>query len=96
MLEKLNMQAVISASANETEYVKDSLIEFEKVIICEFVLFWVCFINFYFEKKTPVLVHELIAMELWTEKIFSQLSNIGFKPKNSFIIYLIVIFFVLK
>lgn len=32
MIEKLNMQAILSASTNETEYVKDSLITFEKVI----------------------------------------------------------------
>jgi hypothetical protein len=31
MIEKLNMQAIISASANETEYVKDSLVTFDKV-----------------------------------------------------------------
>ena len=31
MLEKLNMQAILSASSNETEYVKDSIITFEKV-----------------------------------------------------------------
>ena len=33
MFEKLNMQAVLSASANETEYVRDSLVTFEKVRI---------------------------------------------------------------
>lgn len=32
MLEKLNMQAVLSASSNETEYVKDSLVTYEKVV----------------------------------------------------------------
>lgn len=31
MIEKLNMQAIISASSNETEYVKDALLTFEKV-----------------------------------------------------------------
>ena len=30
-LEKLNMQAILSASANETEYVKDSIVSYEKV-----------------------------------------------------------------
>lgn len=33
MIEKLNMQAVLSASANETEYVKDALVTFDKVIL---------------------------------------------------------------
>lgn len=32
MLEKLNMQAVLSASAKENEYVKDALITYEKVM----------------------------------------------------------------
>ena len=31
MLEKLNIQAILSATQNETEYVKDSLVTFEKV-----------------------------------------------------------------
>ena len=31
MIEKLNMQAILSASSNETEYVKESLLTFEKV-----------------------------------------------------------------
>lgn len=31
MIEKLNMQALLSASSNETEYVKDSLLTYEKV-----------------------------------------------------------------
>lgn len=31
IIEKLNMQAVISASANETEYVKDALVTLDKV-----------------------------------------------------------------
>ena len=31
MLEKLNMQAVISANANETEYVKEALLTFDKM-----------------------------------------------------------------
>ncbi|CAF0877080.1 unnamed protein product [Brachionus calyciflorus] len=68
-MEKLNMQAILSASANETEYVKDSLVTFEKM---------------------PILIHELITIELWSEKIFSQLFKIDFKPKNSFVIYLIL------
>ena len=31
MIEKLNMQALLSDSSNETEYVKDSLLTYEKV-----------------------------------------------------------------
>lgn len=33
MIEKLNMQAILSASSNETEYVKDALVTLEKVTI---------------------------------------------------------------
>lgn len=31
MIEKLNMQAIISANSNENEYVKDSLLTYDKV-----------------------------------------------------------------
>lgn len=68
-IEKLNMQAVISANANETEYVKDALISFDKM---------------------SILVHELVSVELWKNKIFNELFHIGFKPKNTFVVYLIV------
>lgn len=46
----------------------------------------------------PVLIHELIVNELWTEKVFPELFKINFQPKSSFIIYLIVIidFFQIK
>ena len=33
MLEKLNMQAILSATQNENEYVKESFVTFEKVFI---------------------------------------------------------------
>lgn len=38
----------------------------------------------------PVLVQELITVELWRDKVFTQLQKINFEPKNSFVIYLIV------
>lgn len=31
MIEKLNMQAILSASSNENEYVKDALVTYDKV-----------------------------------------------------------------
>ena len=40
MIEKLNMQAILSASSHETEYVKDSLITFEKVSIFKLIEFY--------------------------------------------------------
>jgi hypothetical protein len=88
-LEKLNMQAILSASANETEYVKDSIVSYEKVNFCNIFSFCGKFkTKLLF--KMPTLVHELISVELWKEKIFSELANIDFKPKNTFIVYLIV------
>jgi hypothetical protein len=55
MIEKLNMQAVVSASSNETEYVKDALVTYEKVSLvsnCYHILFHEtdtpCSIFFYF------------------------------------------------
>ena len=38
----------------------------------------------------PTLIYELISVELWKEKVFSELVNMNFEPKNTFIIYLIV------
>ncbi len=70
MIEKLNMQAVLSANANETEYVKEALLTFDKL---------------------PVLMHELIAVELWAERVFAtELVKMGYQPSNTFVIYLIV------
>ncbi len=43
----------------------------------------------------PLLVHELISIELWSEKIFKELVKINFEPKNTFVTYLIVIFYLL-
>ena len=63
------MQAILSASRNETEYVKEALVTLDKM---------------------PVLIHELINMELWRVKVFSQLPKLNFKPKNTFVIYMIV------
>lgn len=41
MIEKLNMQAIISASSNETEYVKDALVTLDKVWkIMIIILIW--------------------------------------------------------
>ncbi len=40
----------------------------------------------------PVLIHELITVELWRDKVFPQLFKIDFEPKNTFVMYLIVSF----
>ena len=38
----------------------------------------------------PILIHELITVELWRDKVFPQLFKIDFEPKNTFVMYLIV------
>ena len=91
MIEKLNMQAIISASSNVTEYVKDALVTFEKVFIFnnlnlkKFKKLIYCSIC-----KMPILINELIVTELWKKKIFKELIKMNFEPKNSFVIYFIV------
>ena len=40
--------------------------------------------------KMPVLVNELITVEIWTEKVFKELIKMNFEPNNSFVIYFIV------
>ncbi len=55
MIEKLNIQAVISASANETEYVKDSLIEFEKVCFKKLCILLILIFNLFFFLNRPLL-----------------------------------------
>jgi hypothetical protein len=40
----------------------------------------------------PLLVHELISIELWSEKVFKELVKMNFEPKNTFVTYLIVWF----
>lgn len=68
-LEKLNMQAIANASAEENEFVKEFLIS---------------------EGKLRLVVEDLIATELWREKIFSQFIASKFEPKISFPVYMVV------
>ncbi|XP_033121716.1 zinc finger MYND domain-containing protein 10-like [Anneissia japonica] len=66
-LEKLNMQAVLNASANQDEFIKEMLISHDKICI---------------------LVHELLALELWKQKVWSIISNINFEPSSTFPLYM--------
>ncbi|XP_064633011.1 zinc finger MYND domain-containing protein 10-like [Lineus longissimus] len=68
-IEKLNMQAVISASAQEEEFVKEYLITAAKI---------------------PLLIQDLLSVEIWKQKIFTEFSNINFQPKTTFPIYMVL------
>ncbi|XP_070559668.1 zinc finger MYND domain-containing protein 10-like [Ptychodera flava] len=66
-LEKFNMQALLNASNEEDEFVKDFLISAEKI---------------------PVLIHELLAIEVWKQKVFSIIMKMDFEPKTTFPLYM--------
>ncbi|XP_072025986.1 zinc finger MYND domain-containing protein 10-like [Amphiura filiformis] len=66
-LEKLNMQAVLNASANEDEFIKEMLVTHEKI---------------------PVVIHELLSVELWRQKVFSIIQKMNFDPKTTFPLYM--------
>jgi len=68
-IEKLNMQAIINATAQENEFVKEFLIN---------------------EEKFPVLIHQLMATEIWKEFVFPKLVEKKFEPKITFPLYMVV------
>ncbi|XP_019634170.1 PREDICTED: zinc finger MYND domain-containing protein 10-like [Branchiostoma belcheri] len=68
-IEKLNMQAIISASSNEDEFVKEFLVSYDKI---------------------PVLIHELLTVEVWTQKIFSLLVRMDFQPSSTIPVYTVL------
>ncbi|XP_076363569.1 zinc finger MYND domain-containing protein 10-like isoform X2 [Tachypleus tridentatus] len=68
-LGKLTMQAVLSASGQEDEFIKELFLVMGKV---------------------PLLIHELIAIETWKEKIFPQLVKQRFKPSTSVPLYMVL------
>ncbi|XP_052260834.1 zinc finger MYND domain-containing protein 10-like isoform X2 [Dreissena polymorpha] len=64
------MQAIVNASNQEDEFVKDFLISCDKL---------------------SVLIYDLLATEVWKEKIFSEILNIdGFEPKTTFPLYMVL------
>lgn len=63
------MQAVVNASAQEHEFVKEFLIN---------------------ESKYPVLIQDLIATELWRDKVFLTMIEIEYEPKVTFPLYMVV------
>lgn len=69
-IEKLNMQAILNASATQDEYVKELLVTYEKI---------------------PILIHELISVEVWKQKVFPVLCKLeDFHPQSTFPIYMVI------
>ncbi|XP_030585965.1 zinc finger MYND domain-containing protein 10 [Archocentrus centrarchus] len=69
-IEKLNIQAILNASAMHDEFVKDLLVSFGKI---------------------PVLVHEMILVEVWKQKVFPILCQLqDFNPDNTFPLYMVI------
>ncbi|KAM8755978.1 zinc finger MYND domain-containing protein 10 [Acanthopagrus schlegelii] len=69
-IEKLNMQAILNASAMHDEFVKEFLVSYGKI---------------------PVLVHEMILVEMWKHKVFPILCQLqDFNPKNTFHLYMVI------
>ncbi|XP_007550430.1 zinc finger MYND domain-containing protein 10 isoform X1 [Poecilia formosa] len=69
-IEKLNMQAILNASAMHEEFVKELLVSFGKI---------------------PVLVHEMILVEVWKQKVFPILCQLqDFNPKSTFHLYMVI------
>uniref|UniRef100_A0A671W7S6 Zinc finger MYND domain-containing protein 10 n=1 Tax=Sparus aurata TaxID=8175 RepID=A0A671W7S6_SPAAU len=69
-IEKLNMQAILNASAMHDEFVKEFLVSYGKI---------------------PVLVHEMILVEVWKHKVFPVLCQLqDFNPKNTFHLYMVI------
>ncbi|XP_013790056.1 LOW QUALITY PROTEIN: zinc finger MYND domain-containing protein 10-like [Limulus polyphemus] len=68
-LGKLTMQAVLSASGQEDEFIKEFFLVMGKV---------------------PLVIHELIAVETWKEKIFPEFVKLKFKPSTSVPLYMVL------
>nr|XP_025045284.1 zinc finger MYND domain-containing protein 10 [Pelodiscus sinensis] len=69
-LEKLNMQAILSASTGQEQLLLELLVSHAKV---------------------PILIEELISVEIWKHKVFPVLCQLeDFKPKSTFPIYLVL------
>ncbi|XP_036905539.1 zinc finger MYND domain-containing protein 10 isoform X2 [Sturnira hondurensis] len=69
-LEKLNMQAILDATASQGEPIQELLVTHGKI---------------------PTLVEELIAVEMWKQKVFPVLCKLeDFTPQNTFPIYMVV------
>ncbi|XP_040264492.1 zinc finger MYND domain-containing protein 10 isoform X2 [Bufo bufo] len=69
-IEKLNMQAILSASTGQEEMIKDLLVT---------------------HRKVPVLIHDLISVEIWKQKVFPVICRLqDFQPRSTFPLYMVV------
>ncbi|NWU91903.1 ZMY10 protein, partial [Upupa epops] len=69
-MEKLNMNAILSASKCQEQLLIELLVTYAKI---------------------PVLIGELISVEIWKHKIFPVLCQLeDFKPRNTFPIYMVL------
>ncbi|XP_029455426.1 zinc finger MYND domain-containing protein 10 [Rhinatrema bivittatum] len=69
-IEKLNMQAILNASASQEEFIKELLVTYGKI---------------------PVLIYELICVEVWKQKVFPVFCQLqDFKPKSTFPMYMVM------
>ncbi|XP_069592159.1 zinc finger MYND domain-containing protein 10 isoform X2 [Ranitomeya imitator] len=69
-LEKLNIQAIVNASAGQEEMIKDLMVTHGKV---------------------STLVRELIAVEIWKQKVFPVISELqDFQPRSTFPLYMVI------
>ncbi|NXW41809.1 ZMY10 protein, partial [Nyctiprogne leucopyga] len=69
-VEKLNMHAILSASAGQEQLLTELLVTYTKI---------------------PVLIEDLISVEIWKYKIFTVLCRLeDFKPRSTFPIYVVL------
>ncbi|XP_054072032.1 zinc finger MYND domain-containing protein 10 isoform X2 [Rissa tridactyla] len=69
-VEKLNMHAILSASAGQEQLLTELLVSYAKI---------------------PVLIGELISVEIWKHKVFPVLCQLeDFKPRSTFPIYVVL------
>ncbi|NXP54183.1 ZMY10 protein, partial [Heliornis fulica] len=69
-MEKLNMHAILSASAGQEQLLTELLVTHAKI---------------------PVLIGELISVEIWKHKVFPVLCRLeDFKPRSTFPIYMVL------
>ncbi|XP_061213322.1 zinc finger MYND domain-containing protein 10 [Neopsephotus bourkii] len=69
-VEKLNMDAILSASVGQEQLLTELLVTYAKI---------------------PVLIGELISVEIWKHKVFPVLCRLeDFKPRSTFPIYIVL------
>ena len=84
------MQAVCNISQQTDEFIKDYLISYEKVSTLDSSIVLVGVTTPYPPSQLPTLVHELLAAEIWREKVFPLMLEKTAKPRTSFPAYLVV------